>query len=111
MLVKCGVLLGLGLAALVVWQFLPPKPGVTPANFHRLRVGMSEQEVKAILGEAGTRSGSTFTYWFTADSTVTIEFTEGNAEWGQLMMGDGQGESLPGLSPPFWDRLRVLLPR
>jgi hypothetical protein len=48
-----GLLACLGLVALVVWRLWPAKPGVTPENFHLLRVGMTEQEVEATLGGPG----------------------------------------------------------
>src|SRR5689334_5221586 len=54
LLLVAGVVLLLGLAALpVVWQALPPRQGVTPENFYRIRRGMTEQEVEAILGGPG----------------------------------------------------------
>src|SRR5579864_6841898 len=56
-------LLVLGLAGLpvgaaglaVALVALRPEPGVTPENFRRLRIGMSEKEAEAILGGPGAR--------------------------------------------------------
>jgi hypothetical protein len=114
-LVLSGVLLGLGLVALVVWLFVPPKPGVTAENFHRLRRGMSEQEVEAILGKPGEATVSfTFgpdTYWAGEHSQVDVWFIDGRVYRARLLYkGDGQTEYLSDLSPSFWDRVRRSLP-
>jgi hypothetical protein len=36
-----------------VLAILPPRSGVTMANFDRIREGMTEEEVRGILGEKG----------------------------------------------------------
>src|SRR5262245_42424743 len=42
---------GGGLVALtVLWLALPPRPGITPANYQRIGEGMSLPEVQALLG-------------------------------------------------------------
>jgi hypothetical protein len=55
---KCRLLLiaslPLAVAIIVgVLALLPPRPGVTTANFDRIRKGMTEDEVRGILGEKG----------------------------------------------------------
>jgi hypothetical protein len=47
MLMTC-VVLTLGALAM-----LPPRPGVTKANFNRIKKGMTKPEVSAILGKSG----------------------------------------------------------
>ena len=39
--------------ALGVLSILPPRPGVTKANFDRIEKGMTKAEVEAIFGEKG----------------------------------------------------------
>jgi hypothetical protein len=51
LLLGAGVLAAAGL--LGAYAMVPPEPGVTPANCCRLRVGMKEQDVEAILGRPG----------------------------------------------------------
>lgn len=51
-LICLGLLGWLGIAAgLAAWLFWPPEPGLTPANFSRVRRGMSYAQVVALLGE------------------------------------------------------------
>jgi hypothetical protein len=122
-LLTLGLLLGLSLVGLVVWHLLPPRPGVTPENFHRLRVGMREQEVEAILGEHGEIpaervivTGSDlpyerYRYWGGKHSHVEVRFNSGRVCQGRLWdTDDGRQESLPNRDPSFWDRGRGWLP-
>lgn len=44
---------GLAVGGFLVWCLVPPAPGVTVDNYHRLRPGMTEVEVERILGEPG----------------------------------------------------------
>lgn len=63
-----ALLLALGAAW---WAARPPEPGVTGANYQRLRLGMAQEEVEAILGPpngtaplaAGVREPSRWRYW------------------------------------------------
>jgi len=42
--------LGIVAAVLIVLALLPARPGVTKANFDRIKVGMTQAEVEAIFG-------------------------------------------------------------
>jgi hypothetical protein len=52
---------------------MPPRPGVTKANFDRIRVGMTLAEVEAILGQSDL--GEWGRLWLASDgSYALIEF-------------------------------------
>jgi hypothetical protein len=116
MLAVCGLLLFLGLAALVGWHLLPPRPGVTPENFHRLRVGMTEREVEAILGQS-TRPMPPLppSCWDGEHSHIFVVYLWGPFD-GYLVVGaqldtdDSRRESLPNHEPSLLERLRRGLP-
>jgi hypothetical protein len=67
-----------------VLAMLPPRPGVTKANFDRIEIGMTQEDVEAILGSSelhhrgGLLSGRTairWNSWVGADgATVDITF-------------------------------------
>ncbi len=50
LLLALGVALAVLVAAVAVWWLAPPRPGVTAANCARIKKGMREAEVEAILG-------------------------------------------------------------
>jgi len=59
---------------------------VTPENFARLRDGMTEQEVSAILGSPTESSSTsllgisgTTSKWVAADAVITVRFVNGKA--------------------------------
>ena len=100
--------LGLTLVALVAWLTLPQatpvvssNPGVSSANFHLLRQGMSEQEVEAVLGQPGS-----FAYvmrhahckkWQGPECEITVVFGEikgQGAIGGQLLINGRPAEEL-----------------
>jgi hypothetical protein len=114
MVLAFGLVLGLGLASLVAWHLLPPRPGVTPENFHRLRLGMTEPEVEAILGEPTVRGCETD--WGDEHCYVRILFRDGPPQGpyllseAQLETDNGRREYLPSRDPSFWDRVRPWLP-
>jgi hypothetical protein len=81
---------------LLVW-IMTPTPGVTWDNFHRLRLGMTEKDVSAILGapsktfEEKNRDGSKFIfsrYWRGEEVNISLVFSP----QGQLIMG---GSAVP----------------
>jgi hypothetical protein len=47
----------LGLVGLCTWALIPPPPGVTPANAHLIRIGMSQKQVESLMGGPPKRSG------------------------------------------------------
>ena len=52
-LISAAVLVACVCLALAVVANLPPRPGVTKANFDRIEVGMTYAEVTAIFGNSG----------------------------------------------------------
>jgi hypothetical protein len=112
------VLLGLGMVAcLVVVGYLaakayPPAPGVTPANFARLRVGMPKTEVEAILGEPGEfevrMTGHYWQRWEGKDCTVVLHLSE--ILPCEILDGDlvtsGRRVQVPPVSESYLDVLR-----
>jgi hypothetical protein len=78
------ILSGLGIVACLVVGFYfwahPSGPGVTPANFSRLHVGMPRAEVEAILGETGEFqfrfTGNYFQHWEGKDCAITLRISE-----------------------------------
>jgi hypothetical protein len=52
LLLEIGVLALLALASGLVAWLVWPRSGVTPENFHRLRLGMSGREVEAVFGRS-----------------------------------------------------------
>ena len=52
-LLAAGTMAGLVGVVLVVLAMLPPGPGVTKANFDRIKIGMTKIEVEEIFGEKG----------------------------------------------------------
>ena len=53
LIVVCGILASIACAAIVAYAVLPPRPGVTKANFDRIKLGMTKAEVSAIMGKLG----------------------------------------------------------
>jgi hypothetical protein len=52
-LLAAAVLGVLGLLGVLLVLLTPPRPGITRANFHRIRAGMTRQEVGNVLGGPG----------------------------------------------------------
>jgi hypothetical protein len=73
LLVSVAVTLG-------VLAMLPPRPGVTKANFDRIQMGMTLAEVQEIFGEKGRLmdGADKFVLWETEDrsSWVDIDFLD-----------------------------------
>jgi hypothetical protein len=111
-------------SAAVVMLLKPlPSPGVTPENFKRLRVGMTEREAVAILGRPAdscfvSRNGTWYWGWSGDECSVSLVAAawgvgasdtpeERFLEGGTLTLNDGSSISLPeksGKSP--LDKLR-----
>jgi hypothetical protein len=113
LLLGAGALAWLGLAGgLVVW-LTHPQPGVTRANFYRLRVGMTEQEAEAILGRPETVDGESYRCcnkgWKEGDLFILLEFLDGHLRRGEMEAGDTWQETVPGEGNGLFDRLRRLL--
>jgi hypothetical protein len=98
-----------GLAGYVVLDYaMTPEAGVTWANFHRLRQGMSVRQVQAILGRppdlAFSEAGEVATLprgcpgslvWYGDDVSISIRVADdGTAE--------GGGATQAGPNMPFW---------
>ena len=56
-LLATATMAGLVGVVLLVVAMLPPRPGVTKANFDRVEVGMTKTDVEAILGEPPNHQG------------------------------------------------------
>jgi hypothetical protein len=53
-----------------VLAMLPPSPGVTKANFDRIKEGMTKAEVEEILGgPAETKTPTTVGNWWTSEAS------------------------------------------
>jgi hypothetical protein len=81
-----GVIIG-------VLAMLPPRPGITMANFNRIRSGMTESDVEEIFGEegvemvyfiAGDEPQKDWIHW---DATAKIGFLNGRVV-AKVWMGD-----------------------
>jgi hypothetical protein len=76
------ILLGVGLlsaACVLAGLLMPPvRPGVTVGNFQRLREGMTEEQVEAILGRAADGReeyySTPYSIWRGEDFTIAIHF-------------------------------------
>jgi hypothetical protein len=118
-----GLVVCLGLVALFGWHLLPPKPGVTEANFRRLHQGMSKAQVEAILGGPGADQWAVYA-WKGDRCLVAIGFIgDETAGLGWFHVDDGEephpwdglypepGDlKLPPQPTPFFDQLRRMLP-
>ncbi len=117
-LLAVGALALLGLAGFVTFLYLTrPAPGVTPENFQRLRLGMTESQVEAVLGSAGEdypgapAGPDRVLAWDGPGIEVVVYFTKGRVSRGVLLRQDGtwvQTEDADNL--PWIDRLRLLVP-
>jgi hypothetical protein len=113
MLLAFGLLIGLGLVALVVWRLQPPRSGVTEANFRRLHAGMSEAQVEAILGPTEVpvmcNTGDMTYAWQGEHCSACIAFFASGSCDGTLRTDDGRVMTIPPEPAPFLDQLRRLL--
>src|SRR5262245_43608117 len=84
-LLVLGAFSVLGFVALSVVEFRARGPGITPANYGRIREGMTEQQVEALLGgpATGTRTAPY------AGSYVPEEFEAARVERLREWVGDG----------------------
>jgi outer membrane protein assembly factor BamE (lipoprotein component of BamABCDE complex) len=70
MLIVLSILLAIGVPA-----FLPPPQGITYANFSRIQMGMTRDEVVAILGRPNVQDHAGGCAWRNDDGdTIIIEF-------------------------------------
>ena len=83
---SASIMAGFVCAVLVVLAMLPPKPGVTKANFDLIENGMTEEEVELAFGESGRDIA--FNGWKSwrspNESWTNIAFIDGrvvNKEW------------------------------
>ena len=65
--------LAVGLAVAIP-ALLPPTPGVTFANYNRIEVGMTREEVEAVLGKPNERIDDSAIWKSEAGDVVTIDF-------------------------------------
>jgi hypothetical protein len=115
-------LLALGLVASVaVPWLLAPRAGVTADRFRKLELGLTEEEVEAVLGAPAESSTGfcldggqdvTVKYWRGERCWVTVSFSGGVFE-GELQTDDGRVWFLSSRrpEPTFWERLSRLLAR
>ena len=52
LILASATVLALACIVLATLAMLPPRPGVTKANFDRIKIGMTTMEVEAIFGES-----------------------------------------------------------
>jgi hypothetical protein len=71
---------------LSVFAMLPPRPGVTKANFDRIEKGMTRAEVEEIFGGKGT---TWETFWMRSDADIHKEMTK--AEMHEMFVREGKG--------------------
>jgi hypothetical protein len=108
LMLALGLLACFGVVALVAApRRQPPQPRVNPENFRRLSLGMSAQQVEAVLGRPPDPdyAPSHHRVWRGERCRVLILFDETWAVeelWPEEDTGTEQ--------PPFWDQLRHLLP-
>src|ERR1035438_7357980 len=70
MLVVAILVASIGVA-LAVLALLPPRPGVTKENYDRIAIGMTYDEVEAILGPPGERTEG-WVCWESEDPYIFI---------------------------------------
>src|SRR5262245_31950831 len=110
------LLLCVSILSLVVFKlFHRPPPGITAENFRRLRAGMTEKQVEAILGSPGERWFFNMTFgrrYSGEECQVTIELTvesedgEVTAASGDFMAQDGTVLELRAKPPTLLDVIR-----
>jgi hypothetical protein len=115
LVIACAVLAG----SVLLFRYLSPGPGVTLENFKRIRKGMTERDVEAILGTAGEKAYMWHTpcrIWQGKREKVgvVILFSEDGLVQSGLMAeprpDDGQDVyNVSDEAETFWDRLRRLL--
>ena len=86
LLLSTAALAVLACVVLLVLAMLPPRPGVTKANFDRIKVGMTEDDVARILGRRADLS---------TPVSSTLPNTIRRAHW----QGDGETK----VSVTFYD--------
>jgi hypothetical protein len=109
-LVACVV----GAGGVAAWYTMTPEPGVTAANFERLRPGMTPKQCESILGgpaslAVGSRLGLTL-IWVGEAGSVSVFFSpELTAESGVVFDKDGKELRRCPLAPSLLDTIRRLL--
>jgi hypothetical protein len=80
-----GFLATCGCVLLLMAALMPPTPGVTKANFDRIAVGMSEAQVREILGEdCGYVVGRRICEWEGPDGARAVVAFEGGSVNGKV---------------------------
>jgi hypothetical protein len=85
----------LAVTIVALWPERVPAPGVTPANFQRLHIGMQEKEVEAILGGPGEKvpyGHGHLTFWVDSSCQLLMGFggsTLDRAICGEMTLKDG----------------------
>ena len=104
-------------AIVIILALIPAKPGVTKANFNRLDVGMTRNEVEAVFGgpcnEGLVQADSIFAFssgqqhqawqqaWQGVDGFALVKFNE-NSQVEETTWHQRAGT--------IWDKLRRMLP-
>ena len=100
------------LVVLGVYLAVPPKPGVTLENFHRLSLDMTRQEAESILGKPSrlpqgqTAEVTGNVQWVADTGTVNICFEDDLAVFGAFANEAGVIESLQQQREGVFDRVR-----
>jgi hypothetical protein len=76
-----------------VLAMLPPRPGVTKANFDRIEKGMTLSEVEQLLGRPGTYTWGGY-YWRADGATALVEFNFNGDSAGQKSWQDSRESTL-----------------
>jgi len=109
--VIAGIFVSMACLVLVTFAMLPPRPGVTKANFDRIEEGMMLEEVEAIFGCRGAfldneiiaKNNEKEILWSAApDGAIAIRFNQDNKVI--------KIERAASTRPTFWQRLRALIP-
>jgi hypothetical protein len=118
MLLAFGLLFALGLVALMLVWRAPrgPAPEVTAEACHRLRQGMSEAEVKAILGQPSPQAAPVVfqgaRVWKGERCQAELNFDAFGGLSDGVVLEEGTGhvwQVPPPERPPAWEQLRGLL--
>ena len=89
-LLSAAVLAASVCIALGVLSLLPPRPGVTKANFDRIEVGMTLAEVEAILGEPHPVRIDQGLQWYGDRIEIYVEFAGRNTATRKVFAGSAE---------------------
>jgi hypothetical protein len=103
LLIGAAILTACVALAFAVVAMLPSQPGITKANFDRIEAGMSQAEVKAILGEPSDSSVGDF-----VPNTGTLQWNreDGTQIWVQFVADKSTRTNFHASTETIFDRVR-----